>query len=195
VKKVNDKQNEDPMVKEFKSSLDNNGLRLSITEGSYYIDEKPDFLINNFKSYVSSGVYEFMNIRSQELQQGFSENAKLLITFPQLGDRIVTWQNYLNKYPSSPLLAEAKFSFHLYLNTFLTGLDNSPIAIDDILLPEMKPVYLDFIDKNKDTESGKIVGKFYNILSKDNFHFTEDLDDFYQENQIESMNGVQPPTR
>jgi hypothetical protein len=195
MKKVNEKQNDDPMVKEFINSLDKNGLRLSITEGSYYIDEKPDFLINTFKSYVSQGVNEFLNLRSQELQQGFSEDAKLLITFQQLGSRIITWQNYLNKYPASPLQAEAKFSYHLYLNTFLTGLDNSPIATDDVLQPEMKQVYSDFIERNKDTESGKIVEKFYTILSKDNFRFTEDLDDFYQENQIESMKGVQPPTR
>ncbi len=62
-------------------------------------------------------------------------------------------------------------------------------------LPEIKQVYLDFINKNKDSESGKIVGKFYDLLSKNNFRLTEDLDDFYQQNQIESMKGVQPPTR
>ncbi len=134
MKKVNAKQNDDPAVKEFISSLENNGLRLSLTEGSYYIDEKPDFLINTFKSYVSQNVNEFLNLRSQELQQGFSEDAKLLITFQQLGARIITWQNYLSKYPSSPLQAEAKFSYHLYLNTFLTGLDNSPITNDNVLL-------------------------------------------------------------
>jgi hypothetical protein len=195
VKKLNEKQNDDPAVKEFKNSLENNGLRLSITEGSYYIDEKPDYLINNFKSFVSPGVYEFLNLRSKELQQGFSEDAKLLITFRELGSRIITWQNYLNKYPASPLQAEAKFSFRLYLNTFLTGLDNSPVAADDVLLPEMKQVYSEFISKNQDTESGKIVGKFYNILTKNNFRLTEELDDFYQENQIESMKGIQPPTR
>jgi len=195
MKKVNEKQNDDPVVKDFKSSLENNGLRLSITEGSYYIDEKPDFLINNFKIFVSPGVNEFLKIRSHELKEGFSEDAVLIITFRELGNRIITWQNYLNKYPASPLLAEAKFSYHLYLNTFLSGLDNSPIAKDDILLPEIKQVYLEFISKNKDNESGKIVEKFYDVLSKNNFRLTEDLDDFYEENQIESMKDVQPPTR
>lgn len=195
MKKVNEKQNDDPTVKAFKSTLETNGLRLSVTEGSYYIDEKPDFLINNFKSYVSPGVNEFLNLRSRELEQGFSEDARLLITFRQLGERIITWQNYLNKYPESPMQAEAKFSFHLYLNTFLTGLDNSPISSDEVLLPEIKQVYSEFISKYKDTESGKIVEKFYAILSKNNFHLTDDLDDFYEENQIESMKGVQPPTR
>ena len=195
MKKVNAKQNDDPAVKELNTALENNGLRLSITEGSYYIDEKPDYLINNFKGYISQGVNEFLNLRSQELQQGFSEDAKLLISFQQLGNRIITWQNYLNKYPSSPLQAEAKFSYHLYFNTFLTGLDNSPISNGDILLPEIKQVYLDFISRNKDNESGRIVEKFYNILNKNNFRLTEDLDEFYQENRIESMKGIQPPTR
>jgi hypothetical protein len=195
MKKVNEKLNDDPMVKTFKSDLDNNGLRLSITEGSYYIDEKPDYLINNFKSYVSPGVNEFLKIRSSELMVGFSEDAALLIPFRELGGRIITWQNYINKYPSTLLLAEAKFSYHLYLNTFLSGLDNSPIAKDDVLLPEVKEVYSEFINKYRDTESGKIVEKFYNLLSGNNFRLPEDLDDFYKENQIESMTGMQPPTR
>ena len=195
VKKVNEKQNDDSAVKELKNSLENNGLRLSLTEGSYYIDEKPDYLIKNFKSYVSPGVIEFLNLRSQELQQGFSEDAKLLITFQQLGNRIIAWQTYLNKYPSSTMQAEAKFSYHLYLNTFLTGLDNSPISSDNVLLPEIKQVYSEFINKNKNTESSKIVEQYYTILSKNNFRLTDELDDFYQENQIESMKGIQPPTR
>jgi hypothetical protein len=183
------------MVINLTNSLEKNGLRLSITEGSYYIDEKPDYLINSFKSFVSPSVYEFLNIRGRELQEGFSEDAKLIITFREVGNRIITWQNYLKKYPSSPLLAEAKFSYHLYLNTFLTGLDNSPISIDDTLLPEIKQVYAEFIAKNPDNESGKMVGKFYNLLAGNNFRLTEEVDDFYQQNQIESMKGMQPPTR
>jgi hypothetical protein len=129
------------------------------------------------------------------LEEGFSENSKLLISFQSLGDRIITWEKYLNKYSASSLSAEAKFSYHLYLNTFITGLDNSPVTADDILLPEMKNVYSDYIQKNNNSESGKIVEKFYSIISKNNFRLTPELDDFYEENQIESMKGMEPPTR
>jgi hypothetical protein len=195
VNKLNSNKNDDPEVLQLKKELDKNGLRLSKTEGGYYIDEQPNFLYNNFKDYVTQSIKEFLLIRSKELDEGFSENSKLLISFKSLGDRIVTWENYLNKFPASPLSAEAKFSYHLYLNTFITGLDNSPVAIDDNLLPEIKNVYSDYIRENKNTESGKIVEKFYSIVSKNNFHLTADLDDFYEENQIESMKGMEPPTR
>ncbi|MDR3611813.1 MAG: hypothetical protein P4L27_14685 [Ignavibacteriaceae bacterium] len=195
VNKLNSNKNDDPEVLQLKKELDKNGLRLSKTEGGYYIDEQPNFLYNNFKDYVTQSIKEFLLIRSKELDEGFSENSKLLISFKSLGDRIVTWENYLNKFPASPLSAEAKFSYHLYLNTFITGLDNSPVAIDENLLPEIKNVYSDYIRENKNTESGKIVEKFYSIVSKNNFHLTTDLDDFYEENQIESMKGMEPPTR
>jgi hypothetical protein len=195
VKKVSEKQNDDVRVKDLKNALDKNGLRLSITEGSYYIDEKPDFLIASFKGYVSHAVIDYLQIRSKELTEGFSEDAALLISFKAVGDRIVTWENYLNKYPSSPLLAEAKFSFHLYLNTFLTGLDNSPVTTDGVLRPEIQSIYSDFILKNKNSESGKIVGEFDSLLEKNNFRLPPDIDDFFSENQIELMNGAQPPTR
>jgi hypothetical protein len=195
INKLNDQKNDDPQVQQLKIALDQNGLRLSRTEGGYYIDEKPDYLYNNFKNFVSKAINEFLLIRSKELEEGFSENSKLLISFQSLGDRIITWEKYLNKYSASSLSAEAKFSYHLYLNTFITGLDNSPVTADDILLPEMKNVYSDYIQKNNNSESGKIVEKFYSIISKNNFRLTPELDDFYEENQIESMKGMEPPTR
>ena len=195
VNKLNDHKNEDPQVQQLKIALDKNGLRLSKTEGGYYIDEKPDYLYDNFKNFVSRSINEFLLIRSKELEEGFSDDAKLLISYKSLGDRIITWEKYLNKYPASPLSAEAKFSYHLYLNTFITGLDNSPVTADDVLLPEMKNVYSDFIRKNNDSESGKIVEKFYTIISNNNFHLSSALDDFFKENQIESMKGMEPPTR
>jgi len=195
VNKLNDQKNEDPQVQQLKIALNQNGLRLSKTEGGYYIDEKPDYLYNNFNNFVSRDINEFLLIRSKELEEGFSEDAKLLISYKSLGDRIITWEKYLNKYPASPLSAEAKFSYHLYLNTFITGLDNSPVANEDILLPEMKNVYLDYINRNNNSESGKIVEKFYTIISNNNFHLSSAPDDFYNENQIESMKGMEPPTR
>jgi hypothetical protein len=195
VNKLNDHKNEDPQVQQLKIALDQNGLRLSKTEGGYYIDEKPDYLYDNVNNFVSRDINEFLLIRSKELEEGFSEDARLLISYKSLGDRITTWEKYLNKYPTSPLSAEAKFSYHLYLNTFITGLDNSPVTTDDVLLPEMKNVYSDFIHKNNNSESGKIVEKFYTIISNNNFHLSSALDDFYKENQIESMKGMEPPTR
>jgi hypothetical protein len=195
VNKLNDHKNEDHQVQQLKIALNQNGLRLSKTEGGYYIDEKPDYLYNNFNNFVSRDINEFLLIRSKELEEGFSEDAKLLISYKSLGDRIITWEKYLNKYPASPLSAEAKFSYHLYLNTFITGLDNSPVANEDILLPEMKNVYLDYINRNNNSESGKIVEKFYTIISNNNFHLSSTPDDFYNENQIESMKGMEPPTR
>ena len=195
INKLNANKNDDLKVQKLKIDLDQNGLRLSRTEGGYYIDEKPDYLYNTFKNYVSNTINEFLRIRSKELEEGFSEDAKLLISFKSLGDRITIWEKYLIKYPASPLAAEAKFSYHLYLNTFITGLDNSPVTKDDVFLPEMKNVYSNYIQKNNNSESGKIVEKFFLIISKNNFRLTPTLDDFYTENQIESMKGIEPPTR
>ena len=144
---------------------------------------------------MSHAIREFLLIRSKELEEGFSEDAKLLISYKSLGNRITRWEKYLNEYPASPLTAEAKFSYHLYLNTFITGLDNSPVTKEDIFLPEMKNVYLDYINRNNNSESGKIVEKFYTIISNNNFHLSSAPDDFYNENQIESMKGMEPPTR
>lgn len=186
---------DDPEVIKFKRDLDTNGLRLSLTEGNYYLDEKPDYLFNHFKNTVSTSIREYLQIRMKELEEGFSENAALTISFRSLGQRIRVWEEYIKKYPNSPLIAEAKFSYHLYLNTFITGLDNTPVAVDQKLKPEIKSEYEYYISQNKDSESGKIVYNYYNILSQNSFTLTADLDQFYKDNSVEPMQGVQPPTR
>jgi len=186
---------DDAEVSQFKKQVDENGLRLSITEGNYYIDEKPEYLLENFQGFVSTSVKEFLEIRMKELEEGFSEDAGLIIPLNKLGDRIILWENYINKYPGSLVLADAKFSYHLYLNTFVTGLDNTPISENQKLLPKFKTEYLNYINQHKGTESGRIVEGFYNLLAKNNFILTLEVDDFFKDNGIEPMRGIQPPTR
>lgn len=194
ISKLTSSQN-DQEVTDFKKKLQDNGLRLSITEGNYYIDEQPDFLFSTFKPYLSPATREYLELRKKELEEGFSEDAALIISFKSLGDRIITWENYMKKYPASPFLAEAKFSYQLYMNTFITGLDNYPLSTDQKLKPEIKSEYENFIAQHKDTGSGRIVGTYYHILAQQNFVLTPELNNFYQEHGIEPMQGIQPPTR
>ena len=60
VNKLNGNMKDDPEVVQLFKTLDQNGLRLSKTEGGYYIDEKPNFLYYTFKNYVSPGLNDYL---------------------------------------------------------------------------------------------------------------------------------------
>jgi hypothetical protein len=185
----------DPQVEKFVLQLWKNGLELSQTEGNFYLSEQPGYLFYHFNGRVSPSLKQFLAIRERELAEGFSEDAGLLISFQALGDRVATWDGYLEKYPASPQLNEAKYYYLLYLYTFLTGIDNSRVFVDGKLAPEVKKAYQDYQSKYPDTKSGRLVGKFYQVLQAAGFKKSAVVDRFYQENEIRTMLGVQPPAK
>jgi hypothetical protein len=51
----------------------------------------------------------------------------LVITWDQFDDRIIAYDQYLSKYPSSPEFAKVQTRYAGAMAIYLTGADNSPI--------------------------------------------------------------------
>jgi hypothetical protein len=183
-----------PRVNAFLDSLHNNGLRLSSSEGFFYIDEDPEFLHKNFKDFISESIEEYLKIRMNELEEGFADDAELLISYDQLTERILYWEKYLKKYPNSFLKNDAQFNYSLYLNTFITGMDNSSIWDEEWkLTPEMKETYLKFFKENEGKQSAQLVSDYYSLLEKNNFEYNDDILRFYEERLPDLMMGDELP--
>jgi hypothetical protein len=187
----------DPEVKALKEKLTANGLGLYMTEGNFYVDALPDYLYENFSQYVSPSIKEFLRLRKDELAAGFSEDAGLVISFEELGERVINWEKFIDKFPDSPFIGGARSFWDLYVSTLLSGMDNSRIFNfeDNKLRPEVKQVYNALIDTYPRTRSGKLVAKFYKFLEARSFEYSPAVDEFYRENKINSMLGIQPRTR
>jgi hypothetical protein len=54
-------------------------------------------------------------------------NGGLLITWEELGDRLIEWENFINKFPKSLLIKKAKDNYHNYLLDYLLGMDSDRI--------------------------------------------------------------------
>jgi len=162
---------EQVMEKEFNKELARKGAILSWSEGSCYIDEKPDYLYNIFKSRISNEMTEYLRISSKEIKEGFLNDGGLTISFENLYERIITWENFINKYPEFLLKKEVEDNYSKYLSTFFSGSDNTPIYEYEPakLLPEIKKIYEKIIAKNESRKSTKEVTAFYNKLKKNNF--------------------------
>jgi hypothetical protein len=191
---------ERPQVEElefFRKKISDNGMVFLQSEGTFYIDEHHNYLFNAFSQYVSVPVNKLLELRRDEMRKGFSEDAALLISFEEVGERVRNWEQLLEQNPTLKLQEEAKNYYNLYLSTFLTGLDNSPVFDrgTNKLLPEAKQAFEDYIKKYGESPGGKIVGGYYTILQQNNFLRSADLDNFLNDNNITGMRGIQPPTR
>jgi hypothetical protein len=192
-----DKDSSTAELRNFKNNLKLCGIDIFSTEGMYYLDVIPDFFYNNFKNRVSEGVVEYLNIRKDELKQGFSEDAGMLISFEDLYGRIKRWENFINKYPNTLYNSDANSYYSTYLETLMTGMDNSRIFDFDSnsLTPEIKSLYETIIKEDIESPTTKIISSYYDFLARHDFKENDSIQIFLKTNNLSTMLSVQPQTR
>lgn len=182
----------DPEIKNLVQQISSCGFILSTREGDFYFAENPDFFYNRFSKYLSESLRDFLNLRRQEATEGFAEDAGLQISFSKIGERIINWELYIDKYPDSPLQELANYHYHLYLGTFLFGMDNSRTFEQKRLKPEIKKVYENFKLRFANTKSGSLISRYYEILRSDDFKYTKAAEGFLRNNHVQILPGIQP---
>lgn len=192
-----DKDSNTVELNSFRNNLKACGIGIFTTEGMYYLDVIPDFFYNSFKNRVSDGVAEFLNIRKDELKQGFSEDAGMLISFEDLYHRVKRWENFINKYPNTVYSDEANSYYTTYLETLMTGMDNSRVFDFDnnTLLPEVKTLYEKIAGEGTESPTTKIISSYYAFLARHDFKENDSIQIFLKTNNLSTMLAVQPHTR
>lgn len=116
-------------VKLLGEKLSQHQLEFSeIGEGYVEIDPLPDFYYKIFKNYVTDDYKDYLYLKSEENKSLYSADAGLVISFKDLGDRVISWENFMTKYPNSKLIASVKEEYKNYQMDYLVGQDNTPTA-------------------------------------------------------------------
>jgi len=193
----NNKKIVESEISEFKRILDVCGLTLLQTEGENYVDVKYDYYYKLFKGRVSPALNDYLKIRMKELNQGFSEDAELLISFRQLYRRVLIWEKFNKKYPDFFNKQETQLNYATYLSTLITGMDNSPVFDYDSgkLFPIIHDLYLEIVSRHNSLKSTSVIKEYYELLKESNFTRPDHLDQFLTDNELFSMIGMQPETR
>lgn len=97
-------------------------------EGTYAVGTRPDFYYNIFKDYVSDAYKEYLKITADKNEGNFADDAGITITFKELADRIIVWENFMKKYPDADkdLKKNVKEKVLQYRNAYILGMDNTP---------------------------------------------------------------------
>ncbi|KAF2333323.1 hypothetical protein [Flavobacterium nitrogenifigens] len=116
-------------VKLLGEKLSKHQLEFSeIGEGYVEIDPVHDFYYQIFKNYVTNDYKDYLYLISEESKSLYSADAGLVISFKDLGERIISWENFMTKYPDSNLIASVKEQYKNYQMDYLVGQDNTPTA-------------------------------------------------------------------
>lgn len=136
----NEDEKDKEAVKLFGKELIKHQLNYDeIGEGIVEITTKNDFYYTIFKDYVTNDYKDYLYLISEENKMAYSSDAALIISFKDLGDRIISWENFMTKYPNSKLIPSVKEQYKFYQLDYLFGQDNTPTverANDLYIYPE-----------------------------------------------------------
>ena len=133
-----------------------------LARGSYIIREVPDFYYKTFKDYVTDDYKEYLKITSDENEEHYVADSGLCITLEELGDRIVTWENFLEKYPNSKLNDKVNNICNSYRRDYILGV---PGGIYDY--KESAEEYNRFIKKYPDSPTTELLGYYLEEVNLD----------------------------
>jgi hypothetical protein len=181
----NKKANEVPesIINCIKSNLSDFGMNLTTSEGEYYLEPEPDWLLKNFGNKLTSAYRDFLFIAAKEDKYKFAEDGILLIPSDSLIARIVTWENFISKYPGFISLYKAEDFYNQYMEAFLAGTDNSKVfdPSTNKLNESSKKAFETYIQKNTGRKSSTVVKEYYDLLKSSNFLYTSKVDSFMLE--------------
>ncbi|MDR0660367.1 MAG: hypothetical protein LBG19_06100 [Prevotellaceae bacterium] len=112
-----------PIVKEPNS----HGITLEdIGEGCAELSFYPDYYYEIFKPYTTEATREYLKLMAFERANEFLFDAAVYITWEELADRIINFEEYLDKYPNSIFAGNIREKYNSYTSLLLIGCDNTP---------------------------------------------------------------------
>ena len=112
--------------------LDDYGLRIKyVGEGYYEMDVIASFYYDLFKSYVGDDYKEYLRLTAKESEELYASDGGILISAEELGERIASWEDFLEKYPDSDLAPVVDENCRYYRVDYINGMPNTPTMEED----------------------------------------------------------------
>ncbi|MCB7481617.1 J domain-containing protein [Christiangramia sediminis] len=111
----------------FFEKLENNGFKISQSEGSPFIEEKSSHLRSVLEPNISDATaLGYLDLYLESIDSPCCHDAALMISFDDLINRTYHWGELITKAENSSLadIASRRFANHLYL--LFLGIDNTP---------------------------------------------------------------------
>ena len=107
--------------------LNNYDLEIfDLAETEVRIMEVPNYYYNIFKDYVTDDYREYLEITYKENEEPYFTDGSILVPYDKIADRLLTWENFLKKYPNSNLAEIANEKCNIYRRIYILGSDNAP---------------------------------------------------------------------
>ncbi len=160
------------------------GIQLKSVEGTFSLEPRTGYLLDNFGPALSVAYRAYLTILSREQQARFAGMAALPIPPDSLASHIIAWEHFMERFPRFISLRMARDHYARSLGTFLTGVGQSTVFDPEtnLLNDSSKMAFETFVLKNPESKSAAVVNGYLRLLQSADFSYTAQIDSFLLEN-------------
>ncbi|MDB5246947.1 MAG: hypothetical protein JWQ40_1341 [Segetibacter sp.] len=157
-----------PKANAHVQKLKDNGFTLGTVEGSTYIKQDRNFLSKYFYPHISSVMKKYLTQVNKENEEGFIDDAGLLITPLQLSERVLWWENFLKTHPSFVYVEEIKQEQKGKTTFLLEGIDNTPLLDYNTktLQTDYRKAFESVLKKHPQSATAALIKPYYEALKQ-----------------------------
>lgn len=97
-------------------------------EGMFTYRRQPNYLVDVFSKALTADQKEFLTRMTKDNQDIFYNDGALAVSWKELTERALFWEKFIQKYPKSHFIGDAKLLFNEYRYFIFFGLDNTPVS-------------------------------------------------------------------
>lgn len=97
-------------------------------EGMFTYRRQPNYLVDVFSKALTADQKKFLTRMAKDNQDIFYNDGALAVSWKELTERVLFWEKFIQKYPKSHFIGDAKLLFNEYRYFIFFGLDNTPVS-------------------------------------------------------------------
>jgi len=175
---------EDPAeAQKLIASLAVHGIELTYQEGDFYLEPNLAFVYDHLEGVLTTESRNYLQTKISLSKVFLGDNNQPFSPPDSLARQVLAWEDFLVNNPEYVSKDEIQAQYIDAFTTYLSGTEQLPLFDSNtkMLEPAFQHSYIQYIEKNPNRESTKIVKKFYDLLASKGFKYEESLDTFLPE--------------
>jgi len=164
------------------------------SEAGDFVAERNDWVVRYLGSSLPPVWKLYLTERIHDISQGLSEDASLTIGWQELGRMLRFWEDFAAAHPNFRGTPAVRLYIDLYLEIFLNGTDNTPIAWNGELDQGLRDAYQTYLKDGPRAAHFDLVRGYFELLKKTNFKIDEEQRaKFLRAHGMTADQGIEPP--